>query len=58
LKQGDPLSPFLFILAVDGLPKRKDNAINHSHFKGLGPVLPNGKKLAILQYADDTLTLH
>lgn len=55
LRQGDPLSPFLFVLAMEG----KDNLINKAKEKGWIKGFQAGEANTIeithLQYADDTL---
>jgi hypothetical protein len=54
VRQGDPLSPLLFVLAADFL----QSILNEAKDQGLLslPVqLPHDHDLPILQYADDTL---
>jgi hypothetical protein len=50
VRQGDPLSPFLFILAIDLLQRMIEMA---AHEGLLGGVLPNGAKFRCSLYADD-----
>ena len=50
VRQGDPLSPFLFILAMDPLQRMIEMA---AHEGLLGRVLPNGAKFRCSLYADD-----
>ncbi|XP_071714290.1 uncharacterized protein [Rutidosis leptorrhynchoides] len=54
VRQGDPLSPFLFILASEGLNILTKVALGKGLFKGI--ELGNDKVLiSHLQYADDTM---
>ena len=54
VRQGDPLSPFLFNIAADSLAKMMNLAQESKLITGLVPeYVENG--VAILQYADDTI---
>ena len=53
LRQGDPLSPFLFDIAVQGLTILFNRASDSGYFKGL--QTSQGHHITHLQYADDTL---
>jgi hypothetical protein len=54
LRQGDPLSPFLFNLVGDGLSKMLAKAASKGLVRGLlEDFRPGG--IASLQYADDTI---
>ena len=54
LKQEDPLSPLLFILAADILPRMMKTAAANNIIRGIGDEDTVGK-IMCLQYADDTL---
>ena len=54
LRQGDPLSPFLFVLVAEVLNKVMVKASNIGLFQGL-KVGGKREKLTHLQFADDTL---
>lgn len=54
LRQGDPMSPFLFDLVADALHKLLSNAQLMGIIKGLGNF-PNSSKILNLHFADDTL---
>ncbi|XP_071688703.1 uncharacterized protein [Rutidosis leptorrhynchoides] len=54
VRQGDPLYPFLYILAAEGLNTLTKSAVNNNLFSG---VMIGKDKVCIshLQYADDTI---
>lgn len=54
VRQGDPLSPFLFIIAVEGLNWLFKRALNQGSFNGV-KMGNEGLTLSHLQFADDTL---
>lgn len=54
LRQGDPLSPFLFVLIVEALNQIIIKATNMHLWKGI-ECCKNGLKISHLQFADDTL---
>ncbi|XP_071687414.1 uncharacterized protein [Rutidosis leptorrhynchoides] len=54
VRQGDPLSPFLFILASEGLNMIIKNASNDGLFEGVD-IGKDKVRLTHLQYADDTI---
>ncbi|XP_071689258.1 secreted RxLR effector protein 78-like [Rutidosis leptorrhynchoides] len=53
IRQGDPLYPFLFLIAGEGLNYLANNARSHRHIKGV-EIGSNKVVLSHLQYADDT----
>nr|GEV65008.1 hypothetical protein [Tanacetum cinerariifolium] len=53
LKQGDPLSPFLFILVMESLNLSLHNVVSAGLFKGVN--LDNSLQLSYLFYADDVV---
>ncbi|GJX94112.1 RNA-directed DNA polymerase, eukaryota, reverse transcriptase zinc-binding domain protein [Tanacetum coccineum] len=55
LKQGDPLSPFLFILVMESLHLSFQNVVNTGLFKGV--MLDSSLQLSHLFYADDMVFL-
>ncbi|KAJ0589979.1 putative RNA-directed DNA polymerase [Helianthus annuus] len=56
LRQGDPISPFLFIIALEALDVIMKRAVKEGIFKGV--VLPrNGPMISHLCYADDAIFL-
>jgi hypothetical protein len=54
LKQGDPLTPFLFLLVVEGVGVLMKRAVELSFFKG-SQINYSEHVVSHLQYADDTL---
>ncbi|XP_024626870.1 uncharacterized protein [Medicago truncatula] len=57
LRQGDPLSPFLFLLAAEGVNILMTSAVNLNLFTGYSIGMHNPTVLSHLQFADDTLLL-
>ena len=57
LRQGDPLSPLLFVLVMEALGRMLDRAIHDGHMSGFGVGRVEGRSLAVshLLFADDTL---
>ncbi|XP_071718854.1 uncharacterized protein [Rutidosis leptorrhynchoides] len=56
VRQGDPLSPFLFILAAEGLNILTKAAVDRGLFKGV-EIGRDKVVVSHLQYADDTMFL-
>ncbi|GKV35665.1 hypothetical protein SLEP1_g43906 [Rubroshorea leprosula] len=54
LKQGDPLSPFLFLMVAEGLNGLIHSAIRKNLFQGVA-VGYNGVSFSHIQFADDTI---
>lgn len=59
LRQGDPLSPFLFIIVMEGLSKMIHNAVHAKWIAGFAANFrgPEGLKTSHILYDDDTLKL-
>lgn len=57
LRQGDPLSPFLFMLAAEGLNVMMTSMVHNNLFNGFGVGTSNSVTVSHLQFADDTLLL-
>jgi len=55
LRQGDPLSPFLFLLAAEGLNVMMQSVVENNLYTGYGVGLSNSVAVSHLQFADDTL---
>ena len=54
VRQGDPLSPFLFIFAAEGLNAIVNEAVSNGIFRGV-KVGTNNVTVSHLQYADNTI---
>nr|KYP57258.1 Putative ribonuclease H protein At1g65750 family [Cajanus cajan] len=54
LRQGDPLSPFLFIVVAEGLTGMMREAVSQNSFGGV-KVGSQQVPVSIIQYADDTM---
>lgn len=54
LRQGDPLSPFLFDIIAESLHLLFEKATSHHLWEGI-EIAPGGLKISHLQYADDTI---
>ena len=54
LRQGEPLSPYLFLLCTEGFHGRLKNAESMGDLKGVS-ICRNGPKLTHLFFADDSL---
>ncbi|KAK5786883.1 hypothetical protein PVK06_041531 [Gossypium arboreum] len=54
LPQGDPLSPFLFILVTEALHLALDSVVEMGLIKGFKNII-SGLKFSHLQFADDTI---
>lgn len=57
LRQGGPLSPFLFLLAGEGFNVLMNSMVGADMFKGYGVGRDGEVRLTHLQFADDTLII-
>jgi hypothetical protein len=57
LRQGDPLSPFLFLLAAEGLNVMMRALVEGNRFTGYSVGSQDAVTVSHLQFADDTLLL-
>lgn len=57
LRQGDPLSPFLFLLAAEGLNVLMKAMVDNHLFSGYSVGTINSMVVSHLQFVDDTLLL-
>ncbi|PNX97198.1 cysteine-rich receptor-like protein kinase, partial [Trifolium pratense] len=55
LRQGDPLSPFLFLIAAEGLTGLVKKAVDIGNFHGF--KINDNLQFQILQFADDTMLI-
>lgn len=55
LKQGDPLSPFLFTLATDIMSRMLSKGVDRGFIEGLRVGRGEGLMVSHLQYADDAI---
>ena len=57
LRQGDPLSPLLFVLVMEALGRMLDKVVHDGHMSGFGMGHEEGRSLVVshLLFADDTL---
>jgi len=55
LRQGDPLSPFLFLLAAEGLHVLMKSVVDNNLYTGYEVGNSNSVVVSHLQFADDTL---
>ena len=54
IRQGDPLSPYLFLLCSEGLNGLIQHAVDNKHIEGVS-LCKNGPKISHLLFADDSL---
>ena len=57
LRQGDPLSPFLLLLASEGLNFLMTSVVENNLYTGYGVGTSNSVVVSNLQFADDTLLI-
>ena len=57
LRQGDPLSPFLFLLAAEGFNVLMNAVVGADLFRGYGVGQLGEVRLTHLQFADDTIII-
>ena len=57
LRQGDPLSPFLFLLSTEGFNVLMNAVVEANLYHGYGIGNGSEVRLTHLQFADDTLVI-
>jgi hypothetical protein len=57
LRQGDPLSPFLFLLAAEGFDVLMKASVSTNLFNAYGVGAQREVKISHLQFADDTIII-
>lgn len=55
LRQGDPLAPFLFLIAAEGLSGLMRQVVALDKFSPFRFCGENGPEVSLLQFADDTI---
>ena len=55
MRQGDPLSPLLYVLGSELLQVVVNELLQHGHIHL--PIVTNDSDFPIIQYADDTLLI-
>ena len=60
MRQGDPLSPLLFVLVMEALGRMLDKTVHDGHMSGFGVGRVKGRSLAVshLLFANDTLIFY
>ena len=54
IRQGDPLSPYLFLLCSKGLNRLLEHVVERNHIVGVS-LCKNGPKISYLFFADNSL---
>ena len=54
IRQGDPLSPYLFLLCSEGLNGLIEHAVDRKYIEGVS-LCRNGPKISHLLFVDDSL---
>ncbi|MCI82897.1 RNA-directed DNA polymerase (Reverse transcriptase), partial [Trifolium medium] len=56
-RQGDPLSPFLFLILAEGFNVLMNKAVEDMEFTGYGVGMDEDLIISHLQFADDTIII-